>query len=81
MYRKRVKKSKIKSFDDTLQICYEIVRRELTQRETKRIKKLYYGQRKKIMKGYIDHDIFLNQVVCDDVNDAAKDILESFLGT
>lgn len=81
MYRKRVKKSKIKPFDDTLQICYEIVRREFTPRETKRIKKLYYGQRKKIMKGYIDHNVSLNQVVCDDVNDAAKDILESFLGT
>ena len=82
MYRKRVKKSKLKTIDEVLTIVSQDVmeenQRELTPKELKQVKKLYYSQRKKILKGYIDHDAHLNQVVCDIVNDAAKDILESY---
>ena len=82
MYRKRVKKSKLKTIDEVLTIVSQDVmeegQRELTSKELKQVKKLYYSQRKKILKGYIDHDVFLNQVVCDIVNDAAKDVLESY---
>lgn len=85
MYRKRVKKSKLKTMEETLasvlQDVMEENHRELTPKELKQVKKLYYSQRKKILKGYVDYDAFQNQVVCDIVNDAAKDILESFLGT
>lgn len=82
MYRKRVKKSKLKTIEEVLTVISQDVieeyHRELTPKELKQVKKLYYSQRKKILKGYIDHDAHLNQVVCDIVNDAAKDILESY---
>ena len=82
MYRKHVNKHKLKTIDEVLTIISQDVMEEghraLTLNELKQVKKLYYSQRKKILKGYIDHDAHLNQVVCDIVNDAAKDILESY---
>lgn len=81
MYRKRIKKSKLKSIEevyiDVSQVMREDYHRGLTPNEFKLVKKIYYSQRKKILKGYIDHDAHLNQVVCDIVNDATADVLES----
>lgn len=57
MYRKRIKKTKLTSFEDALRIGYDYAKaslgRELTPREIKYLKRMFYASRKVIMKGYV----------------------------
>lgn len=57
MYRKRIKKTKLTSFEDALRIGCDHAKvslgRELTQREIKYLKRMFYASRKVIMKGYV----------------------------
>ena len=57
MYRKRIKKTKLTSFEDALRIGYDHAKaslgRELTPREIKYLKRMFYASRKVIMKGYV----------------------------
>lgn len=57
MYRKRIKKTKLTSFEDALRIGYGHAKsslgRELTPREIKYLKRMFYASRKVVMKGYV----------------------------
>lgn len=57
MYRKRIKKTKLTSFEDALRIGHDYAKaslgRELTPREIKYLKRMFYASRKVIMKGYV----------------------------
>lgn len=68
MYRKRIKKTKLTSFEDALRIGYDHAKaslgRELTPREIKYIKKMIYASRRVIMKGYVSIQLiqFIDQL-------------------
>ena len=56
-YRKRIKKTKLTSFEDALRIGHDHAKaslgRELTPREIKYLKRMFYASRKVVMKGYV----------------------------
>lgn len=68
MYRKRIKKTKLISFEDALRIGCDHAKvslgRDLTQREIKYIKRMLYISRRLIMKGYISIPLvqFMNEL-------------------
>lgn len=80
-YRKRVKMTKLNSFEETLKMCCDQAKRELgrelTQREVKYLKKWIYRKRKKLMKGYMSMPAIMIDTLTEKFNQLYDSMIDS----